>query len=732
MAVWTLPGSVRTWWRLLLAMLLLAALALSARQVHASALPRVSIVVTTTADNPAADCTGNHACSLRGAVTRANSVTPYSIVTISLPGSTQHYQVRLGQLTLSHNEIHIVGAGPTGTIVDAGGPAVNGSTASARFTPPQTVARLGPPPGGAPAAPSGGQQSGNTARTNTSGGCGCRVFDVEGISAQFRGLTITGGALIVVQPDSSTRAASAEGAGIYASLYSQLLTQNVVISGNQIRATCGPRYYYVGTTQFVEDGCGAYTGAGMFALSNVGMTATEVALNSISEDCTMFNFVLAGISFGAPDTSNCFGATGGGASLGDNATISASTFDHNLVRIVCHLPPDTHYGNPECNGAAGAGLFSQANTTIANSTFTCNTAGSLTDFCANPGPIPGPTFAGCDGIGGGLVNAFDLRGTNLTITNNTALCAGGGASFGGTLGGISWLASSHVLGNSAGSPASDFGQGGGIITSAGATLDGDMIDANTAGDSGGGMLNTGNLTMNGGELAGNAAGRYGGGLSNISPTVTYGGPFTFNTEMGDAFLMGATISGNCAGDGGAASKTRCTNSGHSGEGGGVFSNGNIVQTMSSLISGNMAAGTGACGGLGGGLALEPQYSSPNYPTSGANGLQLASGTVVSKNSACNGGGIYDNALPVTIDAGKVTGNSASNNGGGVYLKGTAQAGGTPAYLTIDNAAAVSGNAAGSQTGGVWNDVLGAFVLAHGGSVTGNTGGSCPQTTLPCV
>jgi hypothetical protein len=106
------------------------------------------------------------------------------------------------------------------------------------------------------------------------------------------------------------------------------------------------------------------------------------------------------------------------------------------------------------------------------------------------------------------------------------------------------------------------------------------------------------------------------------------------------------------------------------------------------------------------------------------------GTVVTDNSAAeSGGGIHNEGVTVTLDAGSsVTGNFATSGGGGIYnLDGT---------VTLDAGSSVTGNSANSNGGGIRNNG-GTVTLADGAIVCGNTApanpdcfgpitGTCPQ------
>jgi predicted outer membrane repeat protein len=92
-------------------------------------------------------------------------------------------------------------------------------------------------------------------------------------------------------------------------------------------------------------------------------------------------------------------------------------------------------------------------------------------------------------------------------------------------------------------------------------------------------------------------------------------------------------------------------------------------------------------------------------------LTIGAGTIISGNSAAEGGGIYnDSTGTVTVVSGaRIENNSATGHGGGIYSEGS---------LTVTSGSSVTGNAAGSgyRGGGVYN----AGTISAGSNLTGVT------------
>jgi CSLREA domain-containing protein len=179
-----------------------------------------------------------------------------------------------------------------------------------------------------------------------------------------------------------------------------------------------------------------------------------------------------------------------------------------------------------------------------------------------------------------------------------------------------------------------------------AALYGLTIANGTTSNSGGGINNNGgtvtviNSTISGNSVSGGGAG--GGGIFNLTGTMT---------------VINSTISGNSVSGGG--------------EGGGIFSDGSTLTVINSTISGNSAPGSYGGGIFNvGTLTVINSTLSGNSATGGEGGgifndggAMTAINSTISGNSALNGGqggGIYNvGALNLTNSI--VAGNSAANN-----------------------------------------------------------------------
>ena len=265
--------------------------------------------------------------------------------------------------------------------------------------------------------------------------------------------------------------------------------------------------------------------------------------------------------------------------------------------------------------------------------------------------------------------------SGLTITGGQA-APGGGVSNAGAL----TLTHCIVTGNSA------FGAGGGIFNDASGTLrvDASAIRGNTAATQGGGIANAGSLVIVNNSTIGGTSNADG----NLARFGEGGGIYNFGS--GSLNISTATIEGNSASDGGGiyyassssqrAQILRSTISSNTatGEGGGIFDESGPMTITLSTISGNTASING--GGLlnqGFGVTLLESTVSGNTAVFKGGGIYNTFGTMLTiaggntiggpdKNSATDGGGIYNAGTLNILDGTTVAGNSATDGGGGVY------------------------------------------------------------------
>ncbi len=223
----------------------------------------------------------------------------------------------------------------------------------------------------------------------------------------------------------------------------------------------------------------------------------------------------------------------------------------------------------------------------------------------------------------------------------------------------------------------------GLTISNGHTSDG---SASVGGDNGGAFLNNfGNaLNLTNVEISGNAAGDAGsGGPGSGSELGGYGGGI-FNN--GTVVLTNSSISVG-------------------GAGGGIYNTGTLVVTNSTIsnnITGNGLTGGGSGGGIFSDVTLTISNSTISDNQTG--------------NSFSGGGGIWAAGV-VTISNSTISGNQANGYGGGLatFFGGT-----TLTNVTITN------NRSGNFAGGLYGD-SGTLTLRNS-IIAGNFSGASPSTT----
>ncbi len=350
--------------------------------------------------------------------------------------------------------------------------------------------------------------------------------------------------------------------------------------------------------------------------------------------------------------------------------------------------------------------------------------------------------AGAEGGGIWIATGTLTVGQNTVIDGNTAAGddpdQGGGGLYnngGGTINVLNGV----VISNNRATGAS--GSGGGILNNTGATLkvDGAIISGNTANRAGGGIedvsgdessvtilktdiLNNtvgtapgngggihisgnGDMLIVNGRVNGNTAGREGGGLWNNAGTMkVIGTEIDGNTALGDG-----------ADDGGA----------------GVFNNGGTMNLLGVKITNNVASGTSASGGglltTGGTVTVIGSTFSGNTANRAGGAVEQIDGLYSSTNNVYtnntvgaapgNGGAFHVTGRSSTVifQGGEVSGNTAGNEGGGLWNQaGTA--------MTVRNVAimnnVVVGVLPGDAGGGIFNN--GGMLDITGSTIAGNT------------
>jgi len=294
-------------------------------------------------------------------------------------------------------------------------------------------------------------------------------------------------------------------------------------------------------------------------------------------------------------------------------------------------------GNSADVGGAGVNNLGTGTLTVADSAVSGNTSGRFS---------------------AGIRNLGEAEVINTTVSNNSAVEAGGGVS--NRPGGTMTLISSAVQGNSA------------AVFSAG------------------GVSNAGELTLIDTTASNNTAGSNGGGIRNL--------------DVGKLTMIDCTVSSNSA----------------VGDGGGILNEGTLVLT-GGAVSGNTAVqfGGGVWNPAGGSASLENttvSFNSGLYGGGIANreGSMALVGTTVYGNTATGlGGGIYNEAATLTMIDGDVSRNTTLTAQGGGILN----AGGASANLQNTT---VSFNSSFFGGGGISNDSLGTTMVLIGATVQGNT------------
>ena len=459
---------------------------------------------------------------------------------------------------------------------------------------------------------------------------------------------------------------------------------------------------------------------------------------------------VSGATFSGNQATGDAPGEGGGAVFidGGSATFTATTFSNNRVTAgalgnggalllnggSATLQPNgdastftTLTGN-EANRAGGAIENNGGSLTLDRVNASGNDAGINGGVVHTSGTgtvdVDGGTYQTntADAEGGALWNS--AGGTMLidgaTIANNTAsgddASQGGGGVFndGGTLT-IGATTAVTITSNRANGTS---GSGGGILTVGGTvTITNTTITANEAIRAGGGIeMIDGALTMTGGNLSSNDVSTQ-GAIASANPG-NGGGFHMSGTSGSQATFDGVIVNGNRAGreGGGLWNQTGSTTTVTNGTtisanltdgdaaddgGAGIFNNGGTLTVDGSAsavtITGNLAAGTAAMslasgGGIlstGGTVTLTNVDVTSNEAVRAGGGVELVDGTF-----SMTGGSLSNNDVSA---AGTVTKAANPGNGGGFHITGT-----TATNTATFSGVTVSGNVAGAEGGGLWN------------------------------
>jgi CSLREA domain-containing protein len=280
--------------------------------------------------------------------------------------------------------------------------------------------------------------------------------------------------------------------------------------------------------------------------------------------------------------------------------------------------------------------------------------------------------------GGNVTNGGGILVDSAALTLDTCIVTGNVAAESG--GGIAVLSSTLTLLNSTvSSNAADFG--GGLNTDTGSTVlvDDSTISNNSAGSLGGGIAtaDTSLTIQNGSSITANAASLGGGIFQGGSTTlIQTGSTVSLNTSIdngGGIYQSDGTTS--------LLTGSAIVDNNSQASGGGAFIDGGTLLIDASTIQSNDA-------GLdGGGLYIRGN-------TTLQNGSIIGGDSIVDRNQADNGGGIYNESAFLTVDASTVAENRATVRGGGIYNTGV---------TNIQNGSQVIDNFASNDGGGLWNN-----------------------------
>lgn len=555
-------------------------------------------------------------------------------------------------------------------------------------------------------------------------------------------LHITGAADVTVSGATVTdNQAAAEGGGLWNSAIGTLLVVDSTLTGNTAAGNDadqgggglfndGGTLTVINTTLTDNRATGtAGSGGGILATVGSELTLTDSTLTANSAmragggleiNATAENTVTAnlmGVDFtgnrtgAAPGNGGALHITGpatvavhGGMVMNNTATAEGGGFWNSATGTL--TVKNVTFTNNVASGAAadqgGGALFNDGGMLmVVNSNLTANAAD------------------GAAGSGGGLLavpgSMVELSGG--VIISNTAMRAGGGIEFNGT-----------------------------VTKTVTATLNGIQLLNNQTGaapGNGGGLHVTGvaTVTVNGGLVTGNVAAAEGGGLWNsaVGTMVITGTTVISNTASGAAADQGG---GGLFNDGGTMTVTDALIRGNradgaAGSGGGILNNLGTLTVIDSTIAGNSAsrAGGGVEDNAGKGVQLD-QVRLLNNQTgaapgnggglhiTGAGTVAVVNSTVAANSAAAEGGGLWNSAAgklmvtSTTLHSNIATGGVADNGGGGLYNDG--------GMLTVSNSTLTDNTATNGNGGGLLNGV-GGSTLANVTLFANNGGGIVAAT-----
>ena len=286
----------------------------------------------------------------------------------------------------------------------------------------------------------------------------------------------------------------------------------------------------------------------------------------------------------------------------------------------------------------------------------------------------------CYGRGGGVyVGAGTVVISGGSIYSNNSVDEGGGIY--NALGNVT-MSGGNVYNNNANNSTKN---GGGLYLASGSfTMSGGKIYTNKANDGAGAYLAGGSFTMSGSaEMYSNQAARHGGGiyLANGSPTVQGSAKIYTNTAgtnggglylyKGTFNMKGGQIYGNTAASngGGAFLTAQCTYNMTGGSLGVVGQAKNSAPNGGGIYDAGKFTMNGSSATIANNEATTGHGGGAYISTTQA--TSLTSGSVVGNTAGQNGGGIYvTGGSAVTVSGLSVYDNEAINYGGGLYITST--------------------------------------------------------------
>jgi hypothetical protein len=424
-----------------------------------------------------------------------------------------------------------------------------------------------------------------------------------------------------VRDNSANNSIGASGGGGIVNVDGTMQIDTSNISDNSTLSSGGGVYNVRGTLAIQRttiDGNGASRDGG--GISNSGGTV------SVNSDTTISRNVAGG------DGGAIAIADGGSATL-DSVAITDSTAERG-GGIAVSGPSQLTIGAGSVSGnsasAFGGGLWNGGGTvSITDSTFASNTASQF---------------------GGGiLILSGPVTVTNTAIVENTAGVYGGGI--------FQWPGGTDTLTliDTAIDNNESRDQGGGLAISSGhVNIVRGMINGNTSGVGGGLQADGSTVVIHGTTITGNTATSYGGGIASL-------GNATITIEANSA------ISDNTAGNfGGGAAFVRAQvaiadsvieNNSAANSAGGIFNAVGNLQITSSLVRKNIANGTLSADGGGGVVNSQDGI------------LDIVLSDITENSALNNGGGVFNHAGLVRLDAGsRIFNNNAGFAGGGIYTE----------------------------------------------------------------